>query len=174
LGWTRSRYARVESDALIDVGLEDVCVAASVLGREVSVGLHPTGAAVRDAGQLHLGQKLRGILNPAFRALSEVLLPRVGDRRSWDMLLRLRGQVIGVELETRIRDVQWLVRRLRERERDGGVDLILLVLSDSATNRRLLRHLLDNLGPDWQTSPRVLLRSLRNGEPITGSGVVLL
>ena len=147
---------------------------AAVLGLEVSVGLHPVGDVVRDAGQLRLGQKLKGILNPSFRALSEVRLPGVGDRRSWDVLIRLRHQVIGVELETRIRDVQLLVRRMRERERDGGADMILLVLSDSATNRRLLPHLLEALGPAWQSPPRLVLRALRTGNLMPGSGVILL
>lgn len=156
------------------MGLEDLCVSAAVLGMEVSVGLHHVEDAVRDIGQLKLGRKLRTILASSVRALGEVLLPGVGDRRAWDLLLRMGTQLVGVELETRVRDVQWLVRRLRERERDGGVDVILLVLSDSAANRRLLPHLLDALGPGWRTSSRTILRSLRRGQPIPGSGVILL
>lgn len=65
------------------------------------------------------------------------------------MLLRIESQLIGVELETRVRDVQWLVRRMRERQSDGGADAILLVLSASAHNRRVLPELLEALGPEF-------------------------
>ena len=91
-----------------------------------------------------------------------------------DLLLRVGRQVIGVEAETRVRDGQFVVRRMRERERDGGVDEILLVLAESAVNRRLLPQLLEALGPRFATSPRILMRALAAGEPIAGSGVILL
>ena len=81
---------------------------------------------------------------------------------------------MGVELETRVRDVQRLVRKIRERERDGGVDQILIVLSASAHNRRVSAQLLEALGLEFATSPRVILRALREGRPIPGSGVTLL
>jgi hypothetical protein len=103
-----------------------------------------------------------------------VLLPGVGDRRSWDLLLRIGNEVVGVELETRIRDIQWLVRRMRERERDGGADFVLLVLSDSATNRRLLPDLLEALGPAFATPSRAILAALRAGQALPGSAVLLI
>ncbi len=109
--------------------------------------------------------------------MAEVLLPGIGDRRSWDRLLRLIGnesQIVGADLETRIRDVQALVRRTRERERDGGVDEILLVLSDSATNRLLIGQLREALGDRYSTRPRAVLAALREGRRLPGSGVVIL
>jgi hypothetical protein len=105
---------------------------------------------------------------------TEVLLPNVGDRRSWDMLLRLAGQLVGVELETRVRDVQLLVRRMRERERDGGAHDVLLVLSASAHNRRVLPELREALGPGFATPTRAIRAALRDGRPMPGSGVILL
>ena len=42
-----------------------------------------------------------------------------------------------------------LTRRTRGRERDGQVDAILIVLSDSATNRRLVDELRASLGPAY-------------------------
>jgi hypothetical protein len=90
------------------------------------------------------------------------------------MLLRLAGQLVGVELETRVRDVQWLVRRMRERQRDGGANHVLLVLSASAHNRRVLPELLQALGPEFATPARRILNALREGRPVPGSGVILL
>jgi hypothetical protein len=62
----------------------------------------------------------------------------------------------------------------RERERDGGVDGILLVLSASAHNRRVLPGLFEALGPGFAASPRAVLGALRGGRPIPGSAVILL
>jgi transcriptional regulator with XRE-family HTH domain len=173
-GWTRSRYARFERDELADVGIEDLAVACSVLGLDVSVGLHPVDDLTRDRGQTKLRERFADILHPSIRAVAEVLLPGVGDRRAWDLLLRIGSQVVGVELETRVRDAQWLVRRMRERERDGGADFVLLVLSNSAINRRLLPEVLEALGPGFATPPRAIARALRAGEPLPGSGVLLI
>jgi hypothetical protein len=101
---------------------------------------------------------------------SETLLPNLGDLRSWDRLRRLTTSLtrhlVGADLETRIRDVQALVRRTRLRERDGGVDAILIVLSDSATNRSLVDQLREALGPDYRTSPRAILGSLRRARRV--------
>jgi hypothetical protein len=151
---------------------------ASVLGLELSVGLHPLGDPIRDKGHQALGRRFDAIPARAWRSTSETLLPNPGDQRSWDRLLRLTTSVerhlVGVDLETRIRDIQALVRRTRQRERDGGVDKILLVLSDSATNRSLVDQLRDALGAEYHTSPRAVLACLRRGEPLLGSGVILV
>ncbi len=174
---SRSALSRLLAADLADVGLIQVSEVASVLGLELSVGLHPGGDPIRDCGQQALGKRFDAIPGPAWRNSAEVLLPNPGDRRSWDRLLRLTGditQIVGADLETRIRDIQALVRRTRERERDGRVDAILLVLADSATNRRLVAQLRDALGPEYATSPRRLLVALREGRRLAGSGVVLI
>ncbi|MEP7379479.1 MAG: hypothetical protein ABI725_07970, partial [Chloroflexota bacterium] len=157
-----------------EVSVVEIATVASQLGLELRVSLHPVGDAVRDAGQQALAKRFRAMLAPAWRVSAEVLLPNLGDRRSWDVFLRLEAQRVGVELETRVRDVQWLVRRIRERERDGGADHVLLVLSASAHNRRVLAELVEALGPGFATSSRAVLKSLREGRPMPGSAVILL
>jgi hypothetical protein len=136
------------------------------------------GDPVRDKAQLAIGRRFDALLASAWRVTDETPLLGVGDRRSWDKLLRLttgpRRHLVGVDIESRIRDIQALVRRTRERERDGHADSILIVLSDSATNRRLAPDLRASLGPNYAASPRAVLRALRVGEPLPGSGVVLV
>ena len=177
LGWSQAHVWRVEANqvAVTVVGLSEM---ASVLGLELSIGVHEIGDPIRDKGQQAVSKRFDGLLSPLWRVTNETLLPLAGDRRSWDKLLRLSGatprHLVGVDLETRIRDVQALVRRTRERERDGGVDEILLVLSDSATNRRMVTELREALGPEYSTSPRKLMKALREGSALLGSGVVLL
>ena len=175
IGTSQSEISKLERLVRIDdISFVRVAEVASLLGLELSAALYPRGDPIRDKGQQALAGRFRSILAPQFRVLAEALLPGPGDRRSWDMLLRLARQLTGVEIETRIRDIQWLVRRMRERERDGGVDHILLVLSDSSTNRRLLPQLLEALGERYATPRRQLLAALRAGRPLPGSGVVLL
>jgi hypothetical protein len=109
-----------------------------------------------------------------FRVGAEVPLPNPGERRAWDLVLRLPRQIIGVEAETRVRDVQWLVRRMHARQRDGGAHVVVLVLADTRVNRALADEVRTALGPDWNTSPRTILRALRAGQSLPGCGVVLV
>lgn len=175
LRWSQSRVSRIERQKAVDVvSVVELAAIASQLGLDLRVSLHPSGDPIRDAGQQALGRRFRAIVAPPRRIAAEVLLPNPGDRRSWDLLLRLEGERAGVELETRVRDVQRTVRRMRERQRDGGVDRILLVLSASAHNRRVLPELLEALGPEFATPPRQIFSDLRAGRPLRGSGVILL
>lgn len=174
LGWSHARYARFENNEVAVIGIGDMAAAGAILGLDLTADLYPSGFAIRDRGQQALAERFKKIPAATFRVTSEVLFPNPGDRRSWDLLLRLGSQLTGVELETRIRDMQALVRKTRERERDGGVDHVLLVLSASAHNRRFLAELLEALGPRFQTPARQILRALREGKSIPGSGVILL
>jgi transcriptional regulator with XRE-family HTH domain len=161
----------VKADALSLVRIAEI---ASLLGLELAASLHPIGDPIRDRGHQALLARFRTRLSPSIRVVAEAPMPLPGDRRSWDMLLRIVDQLVGLEAETRVRDVQSLTRHVRERERDGGVDELLLVLAESVVNRRLLPQLLDALGPRFSTSPRAVLRALGEGRPIPGSSVLLI
>jgi hypothetical protein len=147
---------------------------ASVLGLETSLTLHRIGPAIRDKGHEALIGRLVRMLSPAWHIVREVPFPNPGDPRWWDLLLRLPGFRLGVEAETRIRDMQELVRRMRERSGDGGADELLLMLSDSAHNRQLVASLRDALGDRFKTPAGEVLPALRAGTPLHGSAVILL
>lgn len=172
-GWSQSFTSLVERHRIPNVSLVDLCVAASVLGLEPSLSFHPIGPAIRDKGHEALIGRLLRMISPAWHVAREVPFPNPGDPRWWDVLLRLPDYRLGVEAETRIRDMQALVRRMRERAREGGTDALLLVLSDSAHNRVLVDDLRDALGGEFRAHPRDLLGALRSGAPLPGSGVVL-
>lgn len=175
LGCSQSEISRLEHVVKVDnVSFVQVSEVAALLGLELGAGLHAAGEAIRDKGHQALIRRFRALLSPAYRVLAEVPLPTPGDRRSWDLLLRLPAQLIGVEAETRIRDMQRLVRHVHMRERDGGVDAIILLLAATRTNRHLVDELQIALAPSYATSPKHLLRALRSGQPISGSGIVLL
>ena len=167
-----SRFERLRDTNRVSV--VELCEVASVLGLELGAGLHPVGDPLRDKGHQALIARFRAHLAPDFRIAAEVLFSDPGDRRAWDLVLRMPRQVIGVEAETRIRDVQWLVRRMHERQQYGGAHVIVLVLADTRVNRALVDELRMALGREWSTSPRAILRALRQGQPVPGSGVVLV
>jgi transcriptional regulator with XRE-family HTH domain len=178
LGWSQSAVRRHLKNELDDPGVVALCEIASVLGYEVSLGLHPIGDALRDKGQLEVGKRFDAILSDKWRATDETLLPGAGEQRAWDKLLRLVGAspryLVGVDIETRVHDIQALVRRTRGRQRDGMVDAILIVLADTAHNRRVVAELRQALGPDYAVSARKILGALRSGERLVGGGVVLV
>ena len=174
LGWSQSFVSRVDRNKVPQVSLLDISMVASVLGLEPSLSLHRIGPAIRDRGHEALISRLLHLLSPAWHALREVPFPSPGDPRWWDLVLRLPSYRLGVEAETRIRDLQALVRRMRERAGDGGADALLLILSDSAHNRSLVEQLRDGLGPEFSACPSTVLVALRLGAPLPGSGVVLL
>ena len=178
MGWSQSGYARFEGAQLKDLGIVDLSIAASALGYEISVGVHPIGDSVRDKGQLAVGNRFAGMLSDAWRVTDETLLPGAGEQRAWDKLMRLIGEsppyLVGVDIETKVWDVQALVRRTRGRERDGNADHILVVLADTAHNRRVADELRRALGPAYATAARDIVRALRLGERLVGSGVVLV
>ena len=175
LGRSQSDLSRLERLVDIDrVSLVEVAEVAALLGLELSAGLHPAGEPLRDKGHHALIGRFRTELSSAFKVLAEVPLPTPGDRRAWDLLLRLSAQLTGVEAETRIRDMQRLVRHVHRRERDGGVDAIVLLLAATRANRELIDELRLALGPSYSTPPRLILKALRSGQPIPGSGVVML
>lgn len=146
-----------------------------MLGLQVTIQFHPRGEAVRDIGQIKLIARFRALLSASWHVMIEAPFPTLGDLRSWDVLIRLgSAHRVGVEAETRIRDVQELVRRIRQRELHGGVDEILIILSDTTHNRRLVDELRRALGDGYATPPRQLLAALRTGSPLAGSGLILL
>jgi transcriptional regulator with XRE-family HTH domain len=178
IGIDRSNLTRLENGGLEDLGIVRLSEIASVLGYEVSLGLHPIGDPVRDKGQLACGRRFEAILSDRWRVTDETLLPGAGEQRAWDKLLRLKDAtpryLVGVDIESRVHDIQAIVRRTRLRERDGQVDHILIALADTAHNRRIADDLRAGLGPEYATSPRRLLSGLRSGERLVGCGVVLL
>lgn len=175
VGVSQSDISRIEQLRRVELtSFAEIGAMAAVLGYDLGANLYPVGDAIRDKGHQALIGRFRKVLSPAWRVAAEVPLLNRDDKRAWDLLLRIPMQLVGVEAETKIRDVQSFVRRIRERERDGGADVIVIVLAELAHNRRILPQLLEALGPNYATSARRALKSLREGKTLAGGAVVLI
>jgi transcriptional regulator with XRE-family HTH domain len=175
VGWSQSELSRLEHFEFQSVPLLRLCEIGSVLGLDLAGGFSPAGDSVRDRGH----QKVRGrfgslVASPPYGMIHEAPFPGLEDLRSWDILLKLDDFLVGVEIETRVRDVQACVRRIRGRERSGGVDEIVIVLADTAHNRRIAGELREALGARFATDPIEIVAALRSGLRIPGSGVILI
>jgi transcriptional regulator with XRE-family HTH domain len=174
VGWKQSELSRLETFKSASVTLPRLGELAAVLGLELRAGLFPIGDPLRDKGHQALIRRFLSFVSGAFAVAREVPFPNTGDRRAWDVILRIAGQRIGVEAESRVRDIQAAARRIHERERDGRADVVLVVLADTAHNRLILPALLDALGDRFRTPRRSLFAALRTGRPLPGCGVILV
>jgi hypothetical protein len=111
---------------------------------------------------------------------SEVPLPIVGDRRAWDVWLGKLVDTDGVhrelpgEIETRIVDTQALVRKLTLKMRDAGVEVVLLVVADTPSNRHAVAAAWPSMAAMFPVSTRMALAALAEGRYPGGSSLVFL
>ena len=103
----------------------------------------------------------------------EVGLAVPGDKRAWDAWLDGPGD-IAIDAETRLQDVQDLQRRLELKWRDSGRPRVVLVVSASRHNRRVIREHRAALACTLPLDTREVLASLRVGEVPRANGIVFV
>jgi hypothetical protein len=121
-------------------------------------------------------------LDPDLVFRAEVPLPIEGDQRSWDGWignLRESGEGAGrgglpVDAETRLHDVQALLRRLTLKLRDASEEHVLLVIADTRSNRLAVAASADILTAMFPVQPRHALACLASGRHPGGSALVFL
>jgi transcriptional regulator with XRE-family HTH domain len=177
IGMSRSQYSRVERGLVPTVSLVTAAEMLAVIGLDLSVRTYPSGAPIRDAAHAALLERLRRLLHGSLRWRTEVPLPDPRERRAWDAVVSGRDAIgvwqVGVEAETRPRDVQALERRLALKERDGGVDAVLLLLSNTRHNRSLVRDH-PSLRDRFSCTQRRTLDVLGAGARPEGGAIVLV
>lgn len=173
-GMSHAQFGRIERGELRELTVDQLSRACAAVGLRLAVRAYPDGDPVRDAAQLALLERFRSCLPAGTRWRTEVPLPIVGDRRAWDGLANIGKGSLGVEAETRLRDIQALERRLALKQRDGGIERMVLVVSDTRLNRRVLDLHREALRPMLPLDGREILRALRSGRLPEASGIVLL
>lgn len=146
LGLSRSQYSRIERGASPALSISLAIRLFAVLGHDLSVRAFPSGDPIRDAAHTALLERLRARCHQSIRWATEVPLPTAGDLRAWDATA-IWSVRVGIEAETRLRDLQALERRLARKQRDGGMDRLILLVLDSRSNRQVLQQ-----HPDWATA----------------------
>src|SRR4029450_9470554 len=111
---------------------------AAVLGLELSIRAYPAGDPIRDLAHARLLERLHRDLHPSLRWHTEGPFPTPGDLRAWDAVTGRDHWRLGIEAETVIDDTQALDRKIALKVRDGGVDRVLLLVTDTPRNRRAL------------------------------------
>lgn len=99
VGLSASMASRIERMAVPDVGIVRLSAMLAVVGLELSARAFPGGSPLRDAGHAALLGRFRTRIHRGLHWAVEVPLPRPGDPRAWDALIRGDGWVYGVEAE---------------------------------------------------------------------------
>lgn len=173
-GVAHSTVGRIERSRYPAADIRTLAVLSAVVGLELRVTVFPAGTPHRDRAHAELLGRVRGLLHPSWDWRLEVPLPNPGDLRSWDALARGNGVRIAFEAETGPRDGQELLRRLGLKRRDGAVDHVVLVLSDTRGNRRFLDEYRESLETSFPLPRNTIRRALVEGRDPGGSGILLL
>ena len=173
-GMSHAQLGRIERGELRELTVDQLSRACAAVGLKLAVRAYPDGDPVRDVAQLALLDRFRSYLPTGTRWRTEVPLPIPGDRRAWDGLASLGNMTLAVEAETRIRDIQALERRLGLKARDGGLEKLLLVVSDTRSNRQVVAAHRETLRPLLPLDGRDVLHALRAGRLPEASGILLL
>lgn len=168
-----TKVSRIEHGKLSSLSILDASQLAAVLGLDLWLRVFPTGSPIRDAGQAKRMGRLLQNVGPPLKYRTDVPLPERPDQprdmRAWDAVLYGHGKRTGVELEARLRDVQWTARRHALKRRDDPVDAFLLVVADTQANRRVLAEYGDLLADLPRMGTAKVLKTLRAGvHPPTG------
>jgi transcriptional regulator with XRE-family HTH domain len=173
-GVSRTKVWRIERSHAPEVSLPAVSRVAAAVGLEASLRLFQAGEPIRDAAHMALLGRLRARIDSDLRWRTEVPLPIAGDRRAWDATIAGLGFVIGVEAETRIRDIQAVARRVNLKQKDGELDHVILLVADTKANRLALRLGAADLRNAFPIVQRDCLRVLRDGREPGGSSIIVL
>jgi transcriptional regulator with XRE-family HTH domain len=157
----------------------------AAVGLDLSSRAFPGGLPVRDAAHLALLRRLRARLARSMRWQAEVPVAdqtpsqkgataTFPDRRAWDARISGPDWRVGVEAETRLGDIQALERRIALKQRDGDMPIVLLVINDTAHNRRVLADPTSGLRGSFPGSARDALGLLAAGQPPRSSTILVL
>jgi transcriptional regulator with XRE-family HTH domain len=176
IGISGEQAARICRGQSPDVSVVRLAEVLEVVGLELGARAYAGSTPFRDRGQRSLLARFRARLSPVVRwRLEEPVVAIAGtpDRRAWDAWIGGDGWAVGVEAETHVRDTQALTRRVNVKQRDGGVDSVVLLLTDSRWHRELVRDAGD-LREVFPVPARAALRELSRGSPPGGNAIVVL
>ncbi|HEX2469170.1 MAG TPA: helix-turn-helix transcriptional regulator [Candidatus Limnocylindrales bacterium] len=173
VGVSHTQILRIEAGLAPHVDIELLSRLATVVGCELSMGIHPVGAPVRDKAHIALLGRFAARLHPSIRWRTEVPIPLPGDLRSADGVATTDRLGAIVEAETRLGDVQAAERRLRSKQRDLGLPRAILLVADTRHNRQVINEVAD-LRHAFPMGTRHCLAALGRGDDPGGDCLIIL
>ena len=146
----------------------------AAVGLELSARAYPGGGGIRDAAQLKLLGRFRPRVSGEFTWQTEVGMPIQGDLRAWDVALSGGSIRIGIDAETRLRDIQAVDRRVMLKLRDSGFDRAIVLVAATRANRLALREVGSSLHGNYPVSARAALLALSAGVDPGGNSLIML
>lgn len=174
LGKSGSYISRVEHGLIAGIDMVELFQHAAIVGLKPYLKLFPLGRRVMDGPQLALWARFRTRLADAWHVTLEVGVPLTGDLRAADAVITIPACRCMVEVITRLADFQAQYRAANLKRRDLGVDFIIFVLADTATNRRILHEAGIAAMEAFPLRTRNALRSLESGVSPGANAIVLL
>ena len=186
VGISGQQVARICRGQSQNVSISRMSALLAAVGLDLSARAYPGGLPLRDAAHLALLQRFRVRLPEAIAWKAEapvVRQPRSAgsasastpnDYRAWDAVISGDGWRVGVEAETRLSDVQALERRIALKQRDGDVLAVVLLVNDTAHNRRVVADDSLRLRDQFPGKTREAFRLLGRCHPPTANTILLL
>lgn len=171
---SQSQLARIELGQNRTVSVEALTVVGAVVGLDLVISTFPGHRIIRDEPQMRLLAALRERLGPDWIWSYEVPVA-FGDQRAWDARARHRttGVEFVVDAETRLHDVQALLRRLAGKRQVTPVRVILLVAA-TRNNRSVLEFAGETIRTALPTEMRTCLAALKDGRLPPADGIIVL
>lgn len=171
---SHAEIGRIERDRAPWVPITVLARIATVVGLDLSARAYPGPQPLRDAAHSALLAAFLAHVGPGLRWRTEVPLPEPGDRRAWDAMIFGSDGSTGVEGETEIHDAQALERRIGLKQRESGIERVVLVVADTRANRAALRAAPAAFIGRFPVPGREVLAALEAGTSPAASGLVLL
>jgi hypothetical protein len=170
-----SQFGRIERGELRHVSVEQLSRAAAAVGLRPSLRFYPDGDPVRDAAHVRLLDRFRTRLPDSLTWRTEVPIYGQTDPRSWDGQIWYPNGRDAVEAETRVGDGQATWRRCAMKLRDDPtIDHLILLVADTAANRRAIGFVRELLRAELPLDTRAVLAALGAGKSPGANGIVFL
>ena len=178
VGISASQIARIERGLVPTASVTQLARIGAVVGFDVRLRAYPGSDPLRDAGQTRVLERLRSRLHSSLSLRLEVPLPIAGDLRAWDAwidgFVEAGSRGLPVEAETRLIDAQAQIRRITLKMRDADVESLLLVISDTPSNRTAVASARVLLNAMFPISSRRAFAALAAGRHPGGSALLLI
>jgi transcriptional regulator with XRE-family HTH domain len=173
-GLSSSEMSRIEQGGSPWLDIVTASRICAVVGLDLSVRAYPGPNPVRDAAHVRLIAAFRARLGASLIVRTEVPIGRERDLRAWDVTTTDLRATAAAEFETRLTDAQALTRRVTLKCRDSGINIVILVLSDTANNRDAVASARAYLRPLFPLDSSAILRALAAGRVPDAGGILFI